>query len=245
MFVASATALVVAVVIAIDTVNLFAEPAKYRRKEVEHSYFADLKAMNKDKGKSTVGRQWQTIPPAQAKRFPSIQASTLKGDSVSLPQQLLAQPAGSAVRATVLLLGFRDSATTMKQDWLRRLSVELDKQPEVVENGIQPSVQLVEMNVVDNLPPLLGHLLESSIRKRLAAEIPAERHGTFLLHVATSRKDKAAVKEFAAQLDCSNIMTGYVIVIDGEGRIRWICAGEPTDEDVGLALHSIRLLQLQ
>ena len=61
------------------------------------------------------------------------------------------------------------------------------------------------------------------LTKSIQKNTPPERHETTLLHFGD-------VESFRDVLRMHNTLTGYVVLVDGLGRVRWMGSGEPDDD---------------
>ncbi|ANZ75885.1 BA75_02446T0 [Komagataella pastoris] len=85
------------------------------------------------------------------------------------------------------------------------------------------NVQIAELNLVENgLKGLISKLSLGHLRKI----IPDSRHDSYF-----SAKRSLLPMRLREDIFLRNLYTGYVYVVDQEGKIRWLGCGKPTEKD--------------
>jgi ATP10 protein len=137
-----------------------------------------------------------------AARIPNFEGTTFAGETVSLPQRLKGG-------VGVLVLGFSRNSKTQTSEWGRRLAHE--EHP--------PAARIVfEMPVLESVPKLLRGM----VLKQIKSSIPMADQTRFLPVL-----DHEAEWKKAAGFDKPD--DAYVLVVDGEGVVRWSVEGSLTD----------------
>jgi hypothetical protein len=182
------------------------------RKEMQTPYFKDLHAISKDKGKSVVPQLTGLIPSSAAKPFPGVVASNLNDESVHLSTFMNG-------RVSILLVGFRAYATPMIQQWMKRIHAEGSPFLQQLNAG---SLQVLELSVVESA--LFRSLLRPAILSGMRKNTPSDRYkNVFVLF--------SKAEELREDVGLTNPLTAYCVLVDGNGFVRWMASGAPSDAD--------------
>jgi len=149
--------------------------------------------------------QWLVLTAAgqiATVRIPSLQGTTFAGQTVSLPQQLKGG-------VGVLVLGFSKKSGDVCKGWGQRLA-----------EGYRDShdVMYFQMPVLESVPKLIRGMVMRSIKSGVPEGVQA--------HFLPVFSDEAEWRTIARY---SNADDAYVLVVDGEGRVRWQTSGKVTD----------------
>ena len=139
---------------------------------------------------------------SQGARIPLTHAASLSGDTVNLPEALHG-------KAAVLVLGFSRGSRVAVTEWGRRLAGEY--------RG-SPTVLYYEMPVLASVP----RLLRGFVVRAMKATVPERAQSRFVPLMANEAAWRALVHY-------SNADDAYVLVVDGNGRVRWVTKGSATD----------------
>ena len=90
-------------------------------------------------------------------------------------------------------------------------------------------VEVVQIQLVEGW--FGSKLLKPFIRRQAKTNTPLEEHGRTLICFRNELED------FRDALRMHNIMTGYVFLLDGVGRVRFAGSGETTPEDVASVIR--------
>lgn len=214
------------------THELFSSEAKERRQkrldhDIAHSPFYESKSFNNTKGKIFT-------PPIsffrsdKSKYFPDFSSSTLTKKS-QLFYELL-QNKISFVRIYSTVSGEkcadsyfdRDGKNYLKQDYT-----------EMVER--YPHAQMIDINIPQSfVKGLFVKLAESNLR----AQLPNERHN--LYYIVPESLFPYDIKQ---KLLCDNTCSGYIYLVDHQGRIRWATSGSANDSEVELMWKCLKGLE--
>jgi hypothetical protein len=126
----------------------------------------------------------------------------LAGTQVTLPDDLRG-------RVGVLVLGFSKSSGDVSKGWGQRLAANY------AESG---GVVYYEMPVLESVPKLIRGMVVKSIRS--GAPEAEQQH---LMPVFSDEAEWKKIARFA------NADDAYVLVVDGDGRVRWQTSGKVTD----------------
>jgi ATP10 protein len=137
-----------------------------------------------------------------AARIPSFQGTTFAGQTVSLPQQLKGG-------VGVLVLGFSKSSGGVCKDWGQRLA----------ENyGGSHDVMYFQMPVLESVPKLIRGMVMRSIK----SGVPEAEQPHFL-PVFSNEAEWRTIARY------TNPDDAYILVVDGQGIVRWQTSGKVTD----------------
>jgi hypothetical protein len=143
-----------------------------------------------------------TVAQAQSARIPVTHETTFAGTQVTLPNDLQG-------RVGVLVLGFSKSSGDMCKAWGQRLAASY---PE------SSGVMYYQMPVLEAVPKLVRGMIVKGIRSGVPESERAHFMPTF--------SDEDEWKKIARY---ANADDAYVLLVDGDGRVRWQTSGEATD----------------
>jgi hypothetical protein len=135
-------------------------------------------------------------------RIPMTHGTSFAGAQVTLPDDLRG-------RVGVLLLGFSKSSGDVCKGWGQRLAATYPESSRVM---------YYQMPVLESVPKLIRGMVLKSMR----SGVPEAEQ----LHFMPMFSDEAEWKKIARY---ANADDAYVLVVDGEGRIRWQTSGKVTD----------------
>jgi hypothetical protein len=139
---------------------------------------------------------------AQNARIPTTHGTLFSGAQATLPDDLRG-------RVGVLVLGFSKSSGDVSKGWGERLAASYRD-----SNG----VMYYQMPVLEAVPKLIRSMVVKSIK----SGVPEAEKSHFL----TIFSDEAEWQKIALY---SNADDAYVLVIDGDGKVRWQTSGKVTD----------------
>ena len=137
-----------------------------------------------------------------AAQIPAVTGTTLSGEKVSLPQDLHGAPA-------VLVLGFSQASREQAKAWGKRLAVDFDEQPEV---------RFYEVPMLGGVPKFLRGMVVKKIAQDVSDN--GKRH---FLPIYEHEAEWRTVAGYTKTDDA------YVVLIDGDGKVRWKSEGALTD----------------
>jgi hypothetical protein len=139
---------------------------------------------------------------AQSARIPTAHGTTFAGTQVTLPDDLRG-------RAGVLVLGFSKNSGDVCKGWGQRLAASY---------GDSHDVLYYQMPVLEGVPKLIRGMVVKGIK----SGVPGAEQSHFL----PTFSDEAEWQKVARY---ANADDAYVLVVDGEGRVRWQTSGKATD----------------
>jgi hypothetical protein len=142
----------------------------------------------------------------------------LAGTQVALPDDLRG-------RVGVLVLGFSKSSGDVSKGWGQRLAASYAKSSGVV---------YYEMPVLESVPKLIRGMVVKSIR----SGVP-EAEQQHLMPVFSDEAEWKKIARFA------NADDAYVLVVDGDGRVRWQTSGKVTDAGFAALKEQVGALRAQ
>lgn len=142
------------------------------------------------------------LADAQGSRIPEMAGTTFSGTTVHLPEEFHG-------KAGVLVVGFSKSSGDMCKGWGQRLSASYHNSNEVV---------YYQIPVLESVPKLI----RSMVVKSFKSGVPEAEQAHFL-PVFSGEKEWQKIVRYA------NADDAYVLVVDGDGRVRWQTSGKVTD----------------
>ncbi len=149
-------------------------------------------------------------------RIPEVHGSSFADTAVNLPEDLKGRPG-------VLVVGFSQGSRDAVTAWGKRLAVDYLKSDSVV---------YYEMPVLAAVPRMLRGFVMGRIKASVSE--PARPHFVPLLDDEAAWRRVAQYKEADA---------AYVLVIDGQGLVRWQMQGLPTEETYGAVKRQVEMLR--
>ncbi|EOA36990.1 hypothetical protein CARUB_v10009984mg [Capsella rubella] len=199
--------------------------------EMNRGYFADMKEFREHGGKIAAANK-TIIPAVSAMKFPALAVTFANGESQTLPitsnnnevnTESLAVP-----KLSLVCLSFRASSQEMISSWSK---------PFLESFGNRKDLQLFEVSFIDKW--LLGL---SPIKKLLLRVLQKPKNSEN--HVLQRQVVYAFGDHynFRKQIKVLNLLTGYILLLDKSGRIRWQGFGTATPEEVSQLLSCTKIL---
>ncbi|ODV80281.1 uncharacterized protein CANTADRAFT_21521 [Suhomyces tanzawaensis NRRL Y-17324] len=192
--------------------------------DIVHSPFYESKSFQNTNGKIFT-------PPIsyfkadKSKYFPDFIASTLSTKSVSLGELLEGKV--SIVRVYLTVSGEKCVDTFFQKDGKDLAGADFESFKEE-----HPNSQIIDINVPQNwMKGFMIGLSKSNIKK----QIPVERQDKYFV-----LPDHTFGYEIRQVLLCDNMCSGYIYVLDGEGKIRWATSGYADEEELELMWKCVR-----
>ncbi|XP_020585267.1 mitochondrial ATPase complex subunit ATP10 isoform X2 [Phalaenopsis equestris] len=194
--------------------------------ELSRGYFADLSEIRKNSGKIAPANK-TLIPSVAAAKFPDIVVHFPDGTSIKLP--LFEQNGNNnstdeiIPTASLLCLSFRASSQRMAESWSVPFLESLDT---------STKIQVYEVSFVESWLLSLNPMKNLFLKIARSSSNPLRRFAYFFGDHYDLRK----------KLQIVNLLTGYIFLLDGYGRIRWQGFGSATPEEVSSLVSSTSLL---
>jgi len=197
-----------------------AERKESLRDELKRGYVNDLKELKANAGKAF--RATDKLAAEQAAvPFPSsLRLVEPSGAPLPLP------PLDGSVRCALVCVAFRNGAEEMLSSW---------REPFRAQFADTDAARIYELSLVDSalmgLWPFRGMIVRgarAAQARELTAPPPIVQYG---FHFGNTRDERRA-------LGITNLLTGYVYLVDGEGRVRWRGCGLAEPWEVEVMLNS-------
>jgi hypothetical protein len=153
---------------------------------------------------------------AQNARIPTTHGATFAGNQVTLPDDLHG-------RVGVFVIGFSKSSGEVCKGWGQRLAESYRDSHDVM---------YVQMPVLEGVPKLIRGMIVKSIK----SGVPEAEQPHFM-PVFSGEAEWQKVARYAAADDA------YVLVVDGEGRVRWQTSGKATDAGFAALKEQVEMLR--
>jgi hypothetical protein len=151
-------------------------------------------------------------------RIPSLQGTTFAGQTVSLPQQLKGG-------VGVLVLGFSKSSGDVCKGWGLRLAQSYRDSHDVM---------YLQMPVLESVPQLIRGMVVKSIK----SGVPEAEQPHFL-PVFSHEAEWRTIARYSSAEDA------YVLVVDGQGGVRWQTSGKVTDAGFAALKQQVETVRTQ
>ncbi|KAG2616720.1 mitochondrial ATPase complex subunit ATP10-like [Panicum virgatum] len=206
------------------------EKEKARLKdEMSRGYFADISEIRKNHGKIATASK-VIIPEVDAVKFPDLAVESPDGGALHLPLVVPALQdddveAGDGVipDASLVCLSFRASSQKMTESW---------SSPFLDAFGADKNIHVYEVSFIDSWLLSLGPVRRVFLKVMRKSNNPHR-------HVVYAFGDHY---DFRKKLQIINLLTGYIYLVDREGRIRWRGFGSATEEEVSSLTASASIL---
>jgi len=152
----------------------------------------------------------------QNARIPTTHGTSFAGTQVTLPDDLRG-------KVGVLVLGFSKSSGDVSKGWGQRLSASYHDSNDVA---------YYQMPVLESVPKLIRSIVVKSIK----SGVPETEQAHFM-PVFSGEAEWQKVAHY------SNADDAYILVVDGQGDVRWLTSGKVTD--AGLAALRTQVEQLR
>ena len=133
--------------------------------------------------------------------LPTLQTRTLTDAEFSIPTDL---PAG----ASLLIIGFTSASRDQTSAWSRILAQD---------DNLSDPVITYQVAVIDDVPAMMRRFVIRGIR----SGVPESLHDKFLV-VADQSEDWKMLASY------SEPDIAYLVLLDKQGHVRWLGAGEPS-----------------
>ncbi len=153
-----------------------------------------------------------------AVRIPNFQGTTFAGQSVSLPGQLKG-------KIGVLVLGFSKRSGDVCKGWGQHLAENYRDSHDVM---------YFQMPVLESVPKLIRGMVVKSIK----SGVPEAEQPHFL-PVFSQEAEWRTIARY------SNADDAYILVVDGEGRVRWQTSGKVTDAGFAALKQQVETVRTQ
>ena len=165
----------------------------------------------------TLGAGLATAQP-QSAQVPVTHGTTFAGTQVTLPDDLRG-------RLGVLVLGFSKSSGDVCKGWGQRLAASYSG---------SSGVMYFQMPVLESVPKFIRGMVVKSIK----SGVPESEHPHFMPMFS----DEVAWRKIARY---ANADDAYVLVVDGDGRVRWQTSGKASDARFAALKEQVGALRAQ
>jgi hypothetical protein len=152
----------------------------------------------------------------QSARIPTTHGTSFGGGQVTLPDDLRG-------RVGVLVLGFSKSSGDVCKGWGERLEQSYQSSREVM---------FYQMPVLESAPKFVRGMVLKSMRSGVPEAMQAH-----FMPVFSGESEWKKVARFA------NADDAYVLVVDGEGKVRWQTSGKVTEAGFAALKEQVEALQ--
>ena len=200
-----------------------------RYTELVHGYFWMLKDLKRCGEKPLLSNE-TLIRESDAKLFPSLQGplKTLSGVTVAdLHAHCLRKNRSrdAAAQCTLIGVSFRDFGFQQLASWIEPFDAAL---------GGKDRYEVLKINIAEGW--FNRWILRAFIIGSTKMNTPKEEHDRTLLYFGKN----TVLESFRDALRMHNVLTGYVFLLDGLGRVRFAGSGVATEEE---AARLVRLAQ--
>jgi hypothetical protein len=152
----------------------------------------------------------------QSERIPATHGTSFAGTQVALPDDLPG-------RVGVLVLGFSKNSGDVCKGWGERLEQSYQSSREVM---------FYQIPVLESVPKLIRGMVLKSMRSGVPEAMQPHFMPTF--------SDEAEWKKIVRYADADD---AYVLVVDGDGIVRWQTSGKVTDAGFGALKEQVEALR--
>lgn len=207
--------------------NAKEERQKQLDHEIAHSPFYESKSFTNTKGKIFTPPV-SFFKPEKSKYFPNFAGTTLDNKDQKLFELLEGKI--SIVRLYSTVSGEKCTETYFDVEAQKYLTSGYD-----TFEAKHPLSQIIDINIPQNwLKGLLVRLSKSNIRKML----PQKRHRSYFVV-----PDKLFLLDVKHKIMCDNMCSGYIYILDHQGRIRWATSGYSNAAELNLMWKCVKGLE--
>lgn len=164
------------------------------------------------------------IPVRDAEMLPSLKGlKSLSGTEVNIPDYFIKTDGTSESSCTLLAISFKDFGYKMLSKWTTPFAEA------VVCQKHQQQASVVNIYISQGFfLKLLSGLFTANAKKNT----PPDRHESTFMYFGNDVQQL-----FCDVLRMHNTLTGYVLLLDGLGRLRWIGSGLPTEKELEVLIQ--------
>lgn len=173
--------------------------------------------------------QTTLIPEKLAKVLPPLEkVKTLSDESVALPEYLLRRNKSNDpnAQATLLAVSFRDFGFKQLPSWIEPFQREFAK---------NDRVDVCKLIISEGW--FTRYILRLAVQASVKANTNVEDFDRTLLHFASDSVD------FRDPLRMHNLLSGYVFLLDGLGRVRFAASGQASQDELDMLMGLTHELQ--
>ena len=185
--------------------------------DMQRGYFDDFREFRDSQGKVFQSPQ-HLISPSVAPIFPTIHPFAADGSPHQFPPSFAAEDSAPPLAVSLVCVAYRAGAQEMLEAWAAPFSRLYRNTP----RAALFEIALVE-SVVMGLWPFRNMLMKNGASSQGKYSMPA----TYLYQF----KDAEGIGK---TLHMTNRLTGYIFLLDGQGRVRWRGSGNPDSKELKL-----------
>uniref|UniRef100_A0A7S1BRD1 Mitochondrial ATPase complex subunit ATP10 n=1 Tax=Corethron hystrix TaxID=216773 RepID=A0A7S1BRD1_9STRA len=216
---------------------------KEKRVDLEYGHFWMMKDIRDCNSKPLLSNP-QLISSSEALPFPSLyNCTTLSGvTNLSLTDRLRSPSSGS-YGCTLVAISFKQYGFEMLPSWIGPFERVFNEENENLSQRRKKhrrSAISVRPNIVQIAISEGGilRLLSSIVTNSMRRNVPQHLHDNTLLHFGDG-EDVGILRDV---LRMHNDLPGYVVLVDGKGRVRWMGSGLPEEEEIDILVGCARNL---
>eukprot|EP00586_Coscinodiscus_wailesii_P011185 CAMPEP_0172498086 /NCGR_PEP_ID=MMETSP1066-20121228/109130_1 /TAXON_ID=671091 /ORGANISM="Coscinodiscus wailesii, Strain CCMP2513" /LENGTH=289 /DNA_ID=CAMNT_0013271213 /DNA_START=131 /DNA_END=997 /DNA_ORIENTATION=- len=169
-----------------------------------HGHFWMLKELRDTNDKPILAND-SLIPAESAQLIPPLRDLTrLTGQTVHFPDCLI-RDADAAKSCTLVTISYKDYGFKLLPSWIDPFTAAFLQKPS--------NASLLQVAVTEG--GMFRNLLKPLVLRGMKGNTPTEQHDSFLTYFGDT-------EDWRDRLRMHNTMTGYVILVDGFGRVRWM-----------------------
>ncbi|KAL4423175.1 hypothetical protein ABPG77_000308 [Micractinium sp. CCAP 211/92] len=204
--------------------EIFSKEEREKRKaklkeEMQRGYFDDFRDFRDSKGKVFAAPQ-RLVAASNAPTFPRMEVLLPTGSPATFPPAVSASSGSSGelqpAAASLVCLAFRAGAQSMLEAWAGSFSSQFQGR-----NGVALYELAIVEGVVMGWWPFKQLLLRNGAKSAGKYALPCR----VLTHFGATDRVRAA-------LHLTNLLTGYVFLLDARGRLRWRASGSPSEQEL-------------
>lgn len=199
-----------------ERIDLRKKEKKLINADREFGHFWMLKDLRETDGKPVLANT-SLIPLESAKLFPPLRdLATLSGNTVHLPDCLI-RDADAAKSCTLVLISYKDYGFQLLPSWAEPFSSAFLN---------HPHASILRIAVTEGF---FTGILKPMIMYSTRNNTPADQHDSFLTYFGNTEDWRDSLRMY-------NMMTGYAVLVDGFGRVRWMGSGKAASEEIDILL---------
>jgi ATPase complex subunit ATP10 len=187
-----------------------------RYTELAYGYFWMLKDLRTCEDKPLLTSP-SLIPESRARPFPNLcNLKSLSGETVDVPDYFVRKNRSRDTQAqcTLVAISFRDYGYQLLSSWI-------DPFREALQD--KDRVEVIRLNISEGF--FNKWILKGPVQGLMKKNTPVEEHDRTLLYFGS---DLALFKD---ALRMHNVMTGFVFLVDGVGRVRFAGSGKASEDE--------------
>jgi ATP10 protein len=162
-------------------------------------------------------------------------SSSKSNNVITLPEYFVRKNRSNDPMAncTIVCISFRDFGFQHIKQWQEQIK-EQQQQNNKSKNNNNDRIEVITLHISEGF--IIKNVLQTAIRAITRRNTSPELYDTTFLYFSNGRSNDP-MESFRDALRFHNTLVGYIVLVDGIGRVRYVASGEPSNNDVSNLLQ--------